>query len=477
MTMKSVRLKMLKVFKLPLVFFFADFDKECVYRYFMKLFKLYGPIVKVKFPGQPTMVLVNKPEDAEKVFQLTMNNPVRVTMEALRKGRYINPYYEKKAGIVTENGEEWWRVRSKVQVPVLKPKNVINYLKDMDQVTLDFLDRLSKLRNSEGEVTVDLKEELTKWSLENVCLVALNRRVGCFDPNLSPGSQPEVIIKAAQDFMKAIKECETGSKLWKIFPTKAFKQLQLSMQKLTETCETTVQEMETIMREKETADPNCQLNMVEQLIREPGLTKKDVVTFMVDLLPGGTETASDNAAVILYLLAKNPRVQARLQEELDHVLGDGSEVISQNQLAQLSYTKAVFKESNRLMPPMFGPVRILQEDVELGGYTLQKGWLVFLMNALSGWDEAQFPRHSEFIPERWLRHRPLGQIHPCAIIPFSHGTRMCVGRRIAEQELYVLVARTFHRFNLEWKHGDLERAYKFVFSPKGPLKFTFNERK
>lgn len=63
------------------------------------------------------------------------------------------------------------------------------------------------------------------------------------------------------------------------------------------------------------------------------------------------------------------------------------------------------------------------------------------MNALSGWDEAEFPHHSEFIPERWLRHRPLGQIHPCASIPFSHGIRMCVGRRIAEQELYVLVAR------------------------------------
>lgn len=62
------------------------------------------------------------------------------------------------------------------------------------------------------------------------------------------------------------------------------------------TCETTVQEMETVMQKREAADPDCQLNMVEQLIREPGLTHKDVVTFMVDLLPGGTETVRNSIA-------------------------------------------------------------------------------------------------------------------------------------------------------------------------------------
>ncbi|XP_042236916.1 probable cytochrome P450 301a1, mitochondrial [Homarus americanus] len=451
-------------------------DKESSYHYFLKLFKVHGPIVKVKYPGQPVLVLISRPEDAEKILKLTQDNPVRNEMEALKMARYINPFYEKKAGIVTENGEEWWRVRSKVQAPVLKPKNVHNYLKDVDQVTLDFLDRISTLRNSEGEVTVDFLEELNKWSLECICLVALNQRVGCFDPNLSPDSEPTLIIKAAIDFMNAFKECESGLKLWKIFPSKIFRQLQDSMQKLTETCETVVQRMESDMQ-KRAHDPDCQLNLVEQLLQEPGLSHKDVITFMVDLIPGGTNTTSDNAAVLLYLLAKNPRVQTKVQEELDYVLGNGSGNVTAHQLAQLSYTKAVLKECNRLMPPMFGPMRILQEDILLGRYILQKGWSVLLMNACSGWDERQFPRCNEFLPERWLRHRPFGNIHPCASIPFSHGTRMCVGRRIAEQELYTLMARTLHRYNLEWKHGDMERTFMHVFSPKGPLRFTLTERK
>lgn len=56
---------------------------------------------------------------------------------------------------------------------------------------------------------------------------------------------------------------------------------------------------------------------------------------------------SDNAAVVLYLLAKNPQVQVKVQEELDRVLGDGICPITPHHLEQLSYTRAVVKESNR----------------------------------------------------------------------------------------------------------------------------------
>lgn len=49
----------------------------------------------------------------------------------------------------------------------------------------------------------------------------------------------------------------------------------------------------------------------------------------------------------LYLLAKNPQAQAKLQEELDRVLGDGTELLTPHHLNQLSYVKATLKEANR----------------------------------------------------------------------------------------------------------------------------------
>ena len=62
-------------------------------------------------------------------------------------------------------------------------------------------------------------------------------------------------------------------------------------------------------------------------------------------------------------------------------------------------------------------------------------------NMLMGIDEKYFKRPNEFIPERWNRDRPLGDIHPYASLPFSTGTRMCIGKRIAEQEIYSFLIR------------------------------------
>ncbi|KAK7068012.1 hypothetical protein SK128_023820 [Halocaridina rubra] len=57
-------------------------------------------------------------------------------------------------------------------------------------------------------------------------------------------------------------------------------------------------------------------------------------------------------------------------------------------------------------------------------------------------DENLFHRAKEFIPERWSRDKPLGDIHPFAHLPFGFGPRMCLGRRIAEQELYTFLTRS-----------------------------------
>ncbi|XP_063602998.1 cytochrome P450 302a1, mitochondrial-like isoform X2 [Penaeus indicus] len=418
-----------------------DFDKNNIHLYFKKLFKIYGPIVKLKFPGKPTMVILSDPEDMKWIHHYTKDNPVRLGLEALHKARYLDEYFEKKGGITVEDGEEWWRVRKRVGPPVMKLANIRQYVPGMDGVAVDTLDR----------------------------------RLGSLDPNFTQDAEQMKCYTAALELLRCIFECEENL-MWKIYPTKTFKTLQKSLKTLTEVCDRTLWEFKEEMKERNKRDPNHSPSLMEQLLLDSELSHKDIVTFMIDLLPGGTETTTSASLVLFYLLAKYPEIQAKAQEEVDRVLGRDLTPITPEQLNQLSYIRATLKESLRLLPPAIGTVRVLQNDIRIRGYTLQKGWCCLMTSAISGLDESQFAQSQDFVPDRWLQHRPLGQMHPYASLPFSHGKRMCIGIRISEQILSILIARTLQQFNLAWRGGDLRRKHTQVFEPVGPFPLTFTER-
>ncbi len=56
--------------------------------------------------------------------------------------------------------------------------------------------------------------------------------------------------------------------------------------------------------------------------------------------------------------------------------------------------------------------------------------------------EEYFPRAKEFIPERWIKGDPQeSHHHPYAVLPFGFGLRMCIGRRLAELEMWQLTIK------------------------------------
>ena len=64
-----------------------------------------------------------------------------------------------------------------------------------------------------------------------------------------------------------------------------------------------------------------------------------------------------------------------------------------------------------------------------------------LLNAYTmAHDEENFVNAEDFMPERWLRGESKDS-NPFSMLPFGFGSRMCVGRRIAEQELYLALTR------------------------------------
>lgn len=65
--------------------------------------------------------------------------------------------------------------------------------------------------------------------------------------------------------------------------------------------------------------------------------------------------------------------------------------------------------------------------------------LITLCHFATSRDPAVFLNPDEFQPHRWLNKEQTH--HPYASVPFGVGKRSCIGRRIAELELYLALAR------------------------------------
>lgn len=88
-----------------------------------------------------------------------------------------------------------------------------------------------------------------------------------------------------------------------------------------------------------------------------------------------------------------------------------------------------------------------------------------------------FPRGSEFIPERWLADKTdslyHGNTHPMVYAPFGIGVRSCIGRRIAELEIEVFLAKLIDKQKVTWAGPPLKIVSKIINSFAKPYNFKF----
>lgn len=200
-----------------------------------------------------------------------------------------------------------------------------------------------------------------------------------------------------------------------------------------------------------------------------------------DALLAGIDTTSSAAIGILYCLAKNQDKQQLLREELRRILPNKDDPLTPDKMRNMPYLRAVIKEGIRLYPPTSGNLRKISDDLVLSGYQVPKGTEVIMALMLLHRSEEQFAKPEEFIPERFLKNNVDPQCphakdaNPFSYLPFGFGARMCVGRRLAELEIEVLVTRFIRDYKLEWNHSDLKIKSVLINIPEGDLKFKITK--
>lgn len=195
---------------------------------------------------------------------------------------------------------------------------------------------------------------------------------------------------------------------------------------------------------------------------------------MKTFLFAGHETTGMAVAFTWYLLSQHPRVEAKLHEEFDRVLGGASPTFED--LQELEYTEKVLKESLRLYPPAHELKRSPTEPVQIGDYSFETDDILTLPSWVLHRDETHYDDPETFRPERWTDDFER-QLHDLAYFPFGAGPRGCIGRRFAMTEARLTLATLAQEYRLELV-GDpgLEFWAGFVLTPKSSIEMRVRDR-
>ncbi|XP_023057296.1 cytochrome P450 11B1, mitochondrial [Piliocolobus tephrosceles] len=173
----------------------------------------------------------------------------------------------------------------------------------------------------------------------------------------------------------------------------------------------------------------------------------------------------------LFELARNPNVQQALRQESLAAAASISEH-PQKATTELPLLRAALKETLRLYPVGLFLERVVSSDLVLQNYHIPAGTLVRVFLYSLGRNPALFPRPERYNPQRWLDIRGSGRnfYH----VPFGFGMRQCLGRRLAEAEMLLLLHHVLKHLQVETPtQEDIKMVYSFILRPSTFPLLTF----
>ncbi|XP_076691477.1 cytochrome P450 2C27-like isoform X4 [Callospermophilus lateralis] len=189
------------------------------------------------------------------------------------------------------------------------------------------------------------------------------------------------------------------------------------------------------------------MEMVNHLL-ELEFTYENLVITAFDLWIASSESTSLTLKYALLLLLKYPQVTAKLQEEIQRVIGKHNSPCMQDR-SHMPYTNAVLHEIHRYIN--LSPIGIPHSvtcDVKFRNYLIPKGTAIWTSLTSVLYDNKEFPHPEMFDPGHFLDEH--GKFKKSDyFMPFSSGKRKCMGEALANMELFLFLTTILQHFHLK----------------------------
>ncbi|KAG5930430.1 hypothetical protein E4U42_001353 [Claviceps africana] len=195
-----------------------------------------------------------------------------------------------------------------------------------------------------------------------------------------------------------------------------------------------------------------------------GLTQKQAECEIAAAIVAGSDTIATAIRSTMLHIVTNPRVLARLQDEID-TTPLSRPVASYAQLRKMTYLQAIIREGLRIHPPAGGAMSkdVPADGDNWNGLSFPPGtrisvsmWGVFRSRDVWG------PDADEFRPERWLEApaEKRAEMDATWELVFSAGKWGCLGRNIAQIEMNKTLVELLRRF--DFSVTDPTRPWKSI---------------
>ncbi|KAL4220456.1 hypothetical protein ACF0H5_020857 [Mactra antiquata] len=196
------------------------------------------------------------------------------------------------------------------------------------------------------------------------------------------------------------------------------------------------------------------LILARQELEEEGqdmssLTEEHFLQTFSDIFQAGIETTRYTLLWSINYMVAFPDIQEKVQEEIDRVVGK-DRMPHIDDRPNLGYTEAVLHEAMRMSTVVpLGIPHMTTRDTEIAGYKIPCGTEVVINHYALHHEPTAWKEVDRFIPERYLdKDGKLGP-KPQSWLPFSAGTRVCLGEFVAKPELHLIFASLMQRY--KWK--------------------------
>ncbi|XP_027346738.1 cytochrome P450 71A22-like isoform X2 [Abrus precatorius] len=395
----------------------------------------YGPLMLLHFGKVPALV-VSSAEAAREVMKthdlVVSDRPQSKVWKIL--------FYDTKDMASASYGKSWRNLRSLSVCHLFSSKKVQSFGRVREEETLRMMGHIKKCCSS--SLQVNLSELLGLLSNDVICRVALGRRYR--------GVEGKGFERVLLEFDELVGTVSIGDYMpWLDWLSKVnglYGRAKRVAKYLDQFLDEVIDEHISGGSRNSKDGLEAERDFVDVLL---SLEKTDTEGFPVDrndMFVAGTETTHATMEWAMTELLKHPIVMHKLQNEVRSVVGNKTHV-TEDDLGQMKYLKAVIKETFRHHPSVPVIPRKSSEDIKVNGYDIAAGTQVLVNVWAIGRDPSSWYQPLEFNPERFLNNSIDFKGHDFELIPFGAGRRGCPGMLFAIATIEMVIANLVHQFD------------------------------